>query len=157
MKAVVLGVLLAVLPMIAQAVEPDEILADPALEARARVISRQLRCVVCQNQDIDSSNAGVARDLRLLVRERLTAGDSNAKVVDYIHARYGDFVLLKPPFTRRTVVLWFAPLVLIFAGVVAGCLSLGRARRGRTNAPLEPEDEARIAAAMDRYSQKGSE
>jgi cytochrome c-type biogenesis protein CcmH len=157
MKAVVLAVLLAVLPMLAQAVEPDEILADPALEARARVISKQLRCVVCQNQDIDSSNAGVARDLRLLVRERLTAGDSNAEVVDYIHARYGDFVLLKPPFTRRTVVLWLAPLVLIFAAVLAGGLSLSPARRRRTDAALDPEDEARIAAAMDRYKQGGSE
>ncbi|WP_306043810.1 cytochrome c-type biogenesis protein [Mameliella sp. MMSF_3455] len=157
MRAVVIAALLVLLPILAQAVEPDEILADPALEARAREISKQLRCVVCQNQDIDSSNAGVARDLRLLVRERLTAGDSNVEVVDYVHARFGDFVLFKPPFTRRTAVLWLAPLVLVAAALLAGGLSIGRARRVRADAPLDPEDEARIAAAMDRYGQEGSE
>ncbi|MCW1952531.1 MAG: cytochrome c-type biogenesis protein CcmH, partial [Octadecabacter sp.] len=91
-------ILVAFLPIMAQAVEPDEMLDNPALELRAREISKQLRCVVCQNQDIDSSNAGVARDLRLLVRERLELGETNDEIMDYVHARYGDYVLLKPPF-----------------------------------------------------------
>lgn len=102
-------VLALIMPMSAQAVEPDEILSDPILEARAREVSRQLRCVVCQNQDIDSSNAGVARDLRLLVRERLVAGDTNEDAIAFIQARYGDYVLLKPPFKPETYALWFTP------------------------------------------------
>lgn len=102
----------------AGAVEPDEILADPVLEARARVISADLRCVVCQNEPIDTSNAGVARDLRLLVRERLTAGDTNAQVFDYIVARYGDYVLLNPPWKSTTYVLWLTPLFLALMGAI---------------------------------------
>lgn len=102
------------------AVEPDEILSDPALEARAREISRTLRCVVCQSENIDDSNAPLARDLRLLVRDRLTAGDSDQAVVDFVVARYGDYVLLKPPVQKNTLLLWGAPLILaLIAGV--GC------------------------------------
>jgi cytochrome c-type biogenesis protein CcmH len=101
----------------ALAVQPDEILADPALEARARVLSKELRCMVCQNQSIDDSDAPLARDLRLLVRERLTAGDSDGQVLDFLVARYGEFVLLRPPFNWRTALLWLlGPLVLIGAG-----------------------------------------
>lgn len=97
----------------ALAVDPREVLADPAQEARAREISKGLRCVVCQNQSIDDSDATLARDLRLLVRERITAGDSDKQVVDYVVSRYGDFVLLKPPFKTSTLALWFGPLLII--------------------------------------------
>lgn len=118
----------------ALAVEPSEMLANPALENRAREIGRGLRCVVCQNQAIDDSNAEVARDMRRAVRERLVAGDSDAQVFDYMVARYGDYVLLKPPFKARTLVLWLgAPLVLLLAG---GALFVA-ARRRRTT-PLAP-------------------
>jgi cytochrome c-type biogenesis protein CcmH len=99
------------------AVEPDEVLSDPALEARARQISSGLRCLVCQNQSIDDSNAPLARDLRLLVRERLTKGDSDAQVMQFVEERYGDFVLLRPPFNVRTLLLWFTPLLVLFVAV----------------------------------------
>src|SRR6476469_6103041 len=100
------------------AVQPDEIMADPAKEARARDLSRELRCMVCQNQSIDDSEAPLARDLRLLVRERIGAGDSNSQVLDFLVARYGEFVLLKPRFERQTLVLWLlGPLLLIGGGV----------------------------------------
>ena len=95
----------------AVAVQPDEILSDPALEARARALSKELRCMVCQNQSIDDSDAPLARDLRLLVRERLKAGDSDAQVIDFLVARYGEFVLLKPRFTSHTALLWLMPAV----------------------------------------------
>lgn len=100
----------------ALAVQPDEVLKDPALEHRAREISSSLRCLVCQNQSIDDSNAPLARDLRLLVRERLTAGDSDKAVIDFVVARYGDFVLLRPPFNAHTVVLWVAPFLILLGG-----------------------------------------
>jgi cytochrome c-type biogenesis protein CcmH len=101
----------------ALAVQPDEILADPALEARARTLSQELRCMVCQNQSIDDSDAPLARDLRLLVRERLKAGDSDGQVLDFLVARYGEFVLLRPPFNWHTALLWLlGPLVLLVAG-----------------------------------------
>lgn len=111
-KALLATVMAVSLPLSAGAVEPDEMLADPALEARAREISKDLRCVVCQNQDIDSSNAGVARDLRLLIRERLVAGDTDAEVIEFVRIRYGNFVLLKPPFQLNTLLLWLAPALL---------------------------------------------
>lgn len=100
------------------AVEPDEILSDPALESRARGISAELRCLVCQNQSIDDSNAPLARDLRILVRERLKAGDTDAEVLQYVEDRYGEFVLLRPPFNVRTILLWLAPLLLLLAAIV---------------------------------------
>ena len=100
----------------AGAVEPDEQLDDPVLEERARDISRQLRCVVCQNQSIDESTAPLARDLRLIIRERLVAGDSNKKVVTFVVDRYGDFVLLRPPFQGDTYVLWFGPFIIFLIG-----------------------------------------
>jgi len=132
------------------AVEPDEMLEDPVLEARARDVSRQLRCVVCQNQDIDSSNAGIARDMRLLVRERILEGDSNADILDFMVARYGNFVLLRPPFSPQTYALWFAPLVLaLFAGGV-GFAVIARVRRqaARPDGLNEAEDAA-IQALLD--------
>ena len=98
------------------AVEPDEMMDDPALEARARDIGKQLRCVVCKNQNIDSSNAPLAKDLRLLVRERLKAGDTNQEVIDFVVARYGDYVLLRPPVRAGTFLLWFGPLIFVLAG-----------------------------------------
>jgi cytochrome c-type biogenesis protein CcmH len=104
----------------AWAVLPDEMLKDPALEARARVISQDLRCLVCQNQSIDDSNAPLARDLRIIVRERLSAGDSNEQVFQYVVARYGNYVLLKPPFQTDTALLWAFPfLVMLIAGGIA--------------------------------------
>jgi cytochrome c-type biogenesis protein CcmH len=109
--------LLAVSPL--RAVQVDEILTDPALESRARAISHDLRCMVCQNQSIDDSEAPLARDLRLLVRERLKAGDSDREVVDYMVARYGEFVLLKPRLSWHTAILWVAPLLALVAGLAA--------------------------------------
>jgi cytochrome c-type biogenesis protein CcmH len=103
----------------AHAVQVDEILADPALETRARAISQDLRCMVCQNQSIDDSEAPLARDLRLLVRERLKVGDSDSQVVEYMVARYGEFVLLKPPVSWHTAILWGAPLMTLIIGLVA--------------------------------------
>ena len=124
--------LLAALP--AHAVEPDEVLQDPALEARAREISEGLRCLVCQNQSIDDSGAPLAKDLRLLVRERLKAGDSNQQIVDFIVARYGEFVLLKPRFETHTLVLWLAaPAVFLAALLIeAGPGALPAAARSHT-------------------------
>ena len=100
------------------AVEPDEILSDSKLENRAREISANIRCVVCQNESIDSSNSGVARDLRILIRERLSTGDSDAEVLNFLVRRYGDFVLFKPPLKYTTYVLWFSPLIFLFFGTL---------------------------------------
>jgi len=134
----------------ALAVQPDEMLKDPALEARARALSRDLRCMVCQNQSIDDSDAPLARDLRLLVRERLTAGDSDRQVVDFLVARYGDFVLLKPPFTSHTLALWLTPLVVLLAGM----FGLWRLRRRRAAeaapaAPLSAAEQRRVSELLD--------
>lgn len=137
----------------ARAVQPDELLKDPALEGRARELSQELRCVVCQNQSIDDSNADLARDLRLLVRERLVAGDSDAQVLDYVVSRYGDFVLLRPPMRPDTYLLWFGPaLVLLCGGVAIGLFVRRRsaaaaAEQGETPA-LSAEEEARFARLM---------
>lgn len=147
-KMLAAAAMLAVLPFTAGAVEPDEILDDPALEARARVISKDLRCVVCQNQDIDSSNAGVARDLRILVRERLVAGDTDQEVLDYLVARYGDFVLLKPPLKPSTYLLWFGPGFVFLMALLAGGRALARARNTANAATLSPQDEADLNAYL---------
>ena len=133
----------------AHAVQPDEIMADPAKEARARELSRELRCMVCQNQSIDDSDAPLARDLRLLVRERIGAGDSNSQVLDFLVARYGEFVLLKPRFERQTLPLWLVPPLLLIGGGLA--LFLYARRRNNTQPeallmPLTPDEEARLAA-----------
>ncbi|MCH7550979.1 MAG: cytochrome c-type biogenesis protein CcmH [Proteobacteria bacterium] len=108
------------------AVNPDEMLADPVLEKRAREISKVLRCLVCQNQSIDDSDAALAKDLRIIVRQRLTAGDSDGAVIDYVVARYGDFVLLKPPFKGATLVLWLGPAVIAGLGLWAMIVFLRR-------------------------------
>src|SRR5665811_986361 len=112
------------------AVQVDEILPDPALEARARAISHDLRCMVCQNQSIDDSEAPLARDLRLLVRERLKAGDSDTQVVDFMVARYGEFVLLKPRVNWHTAILWGAPLAILIASLFAIGFSVSRRSAG---------------------------
>jgi cytochrome c-type biogenesis protein CcmH len=138
---------LAALPFAAGAVEPDEILDDPVLEARAREISKDLRCVVCQNQDIDSSNAGVARDLRLLVRERLVAGDTDAEVMEFVRARYGDYVLLKPPFKPETYALWLAPALLLLFGAGTVIVVL-RSSRARPVADRLSDDDERMVAEI---------
>ncbi|MBM1687994.1 cytochrome c-type biogenesis protein [Sulfitobacter geojensis] len=134
------------------AVEPDEILDDPALEQRARELSKGLRCLVCQNESIDESNATLARDLRLLVRERLVAGDSDAAAVDYIVARYGEFVLLNPPVTGANWLLWGAgPLMLLLAGGVGFAYLRGRSpARGRNEHPLSEAEQARLDDILGR-------
>jgi cytochrome c-type biogenesis protein CcmH len=130
----------------ANAVEPDEILSDPALESRARAISADLRCIVCQNEPIDTSNAGVARDLRLLVRERLVAGDTDQQVFDYVVARYGDYVLFKPPWKPTTYALWLTPIVLAILGMLSVLLILRRSSKGfATIDALSPEEEAQLS------------
>jgi cytochrome c-type biogenesis protein CcmH len=133
------------------AVQPDEILADPKLEARARDLSRELRCMVCQNQSIDDSDAPLARDLRLLVRERLEAGDSDRQVLDFLTARYGQFVLLKPRFGWDTALLWLAPVAVLLLG--AGALvPLLRRRSRREGSPDEPPlsaaEQARVTELL---------
>ena len=132
--------LFAITPL--HAVQVDEILPDPALEARARDISHDLRCMVCQNQSIDDSEAPLARDLRLLVRERLKAGDSDTQVVDYLVARYGEFVLLRPRMSWHTAILWGAPSAILIIGLFAIGFSVLRRRSG----PAIPE----IAALTDK-------
>src|SRR6202000_2646542 len=120
MKRIALGglVLAAVAVSNARAVLPDGVMADPPKEARARDLSRELRCMVCQNQSIDDSEAPLARDIRLLVRERIAAGDSDAQVLDFLVARYGEFVLLKPRFERQTLALWLVPPFLLLGGAL---------------------------------------
>ena len=150
-----LGVLLAPAP--AAAVNPDEMLADPALEARAREISKELRCLVCQNQSIDDSDADLAKDLRVIVRERLVAGDSDAEVIDHVVARYGDFVLLKPPFKGATVVLWLGPALLGVAGLLAVVLFFRRRRLplSPTAQPLSDRERARLERLLGGDDQGG--
>ncbi len=133
------------------AVEPDEILPDPALEARARSISAGLRCLVCQNQSIDDSNAPLARDLRLLVRERLKAGDSDAQVMRFVEDRYGEFVLLNPPLSWRTLLLWLAPLVALLAAVWTTARAWRRRQplaAGASVTPLSADEEDRLRAIL---------
>jgi cytochrome c-type biogenesis protein CcmH len=129
---------------VAHAVQPDEMLADPALEARARSLSAQLRCMVCQNQSIDDSDAPLARDIRVMIRERIEKGQSNDEVRDFLVSRYGDFILLKPPFKLETLLLWAgAPLLLAI-----GAFAMWRAARRHRDepAPLSEAEEARLAA-----------
>ncbi|MGB3812466.1 MAG: cytochrome c-type biogenesis protein [Shinella sp.] len=138
--------LLAAAP--AFAVNPDEVLADPALEARARALSTQLRCMVCQNQSIDDSNAELARDLRLLVRERLTNGDSDEAVIDYVVSRYGEFVLLNPRLRGETLLLWGAPIVLFLAGATAMILFVRKRGGKSTGTPLSEAEKAELERAL---------
>lgn len=139
-------VLMLLMASPALAVQPDEVLPDPAMEARAREISRTLRCPVCQSENIDDSDAGIARDLRLLVRERLVAGDSDAEVVDFVVARYGEYVLLNPPAQGANLLLWAAGPLLLLAG--AGIAAATLRRRAAPEAGLTAEEEARVAEIL---------
>jgi len=133
-----------------RAVQPDEVLRDPALEARARAISQGLRCLVCQNQSIDDSEAPLARDLRLLVRERLKAGDSDQEVVAFIVARYGEFVLLKPRLSPETVLLWFASPAVFAAALLLIWLAHRRRKAGASDlAPLSAGEKRRLKRLLD--------
>ena len=151
-----LGAIALVLAIIASssslAVQPDELMKDPKLEARARELSRELRCMVCQNQSIDESEAPLARDLRLLVRERLSKGDTDQQVLDFLVARYGEFVLLKPPLESKTIILWALPPVALLAGAI----SLFFAVRRRRTVQLEPatlsiEERRRLSTLVDEH------
>ena len=142
-----LVVLLAAWP--ALAVNPDEILADPALEARARAISENLRCLVCQNQSIDDSDADLARDLRIIVRERLTAGDTDAAAVQYIVDRYGEYVLLNPVVAPHTILLWIAAPVVLLVGAVAVFIAARRKRAAAGSAELT-DDEKQALEALEK-------
>jgi cytochrome c-type biogenesis protein CcmH len=133
----------------AHALQPDELLADPALEQRARQISSGLRCLVCQNQSIDDSDAPLARDLRVLVRERLEAGDSDAEVESFVVARYGDFVLLRPPVNAYTIILWTAPALVLLAGAVGIFVTLRRRKVVRTVPGLSEQEREALARILD--------
>jgi cytochrome c-type biogenesis protein CcmH len=135
----------------ARAVQPDEIMSDPGKEARARDLSRELRCMVCQNQSIDDSEAPLARDLRLLVRERIAAGDSDSQVMDFLVARYGEFVLLKPRFEPQTFLLWLVPPLVLVGGGLALWMQQRRRRQGEGQAAspaLTADEEARLRQLM---------
>ena len=148
LTALVLLALLAVQPALA-ATSPDEILPDPALEARARALGKELRCLVCQNQSIDDSDADLAKDLRRVVRERLVAGDSDREVLDFLVTRYGDFVLLEPPFKPSTWLLWLGPLAIVVAGAAGIAVFVSRRNRpGTAAAPLTAAERARLDALL---------
>jgi len=148
-KAILAALLLLATASIAHTVEPSEMLADPALEARARAISQEIRCVVCQNQSIDDSAADLAADLRRIVRERLVAGDSDDQVRNYLVARYGDFVLLKPPMKPKTWLLWYGPPA-IFLLALAAIIVYFRRRRGVVLAPkpLSADEAERLQSLL---------
>ncbi|MEL6746657.1 MAG: cytochrome c-type biogenesis protein [Pseudomonadota bacterium] len=137
-------------PMAAQAIEPDEILTDPVLEERARGLTKQLRCVVCQNQSLDDSDAPLAKDMRVLVRERLQEGDSDGEVLDYLVARYGEFVLLQPRFGMHTLILWAAPIALMLFVIAMAVWRFRAHAQQRSSERLDPDEEARLAAALQR-------
>lgn len=145
MRPLLLALVLALLSLPALAVNPDEMLADPALEARAREISANLRCLVCQNESIDESSADLARDLRLIVRERLVAGDTNAQATQFIVDRYGEFVLLNPVVAPHTILLWVAAPVVLLIGAVPVFFGMRRRRAVVTGAvALSAEEQAAI-------------
>jgi cytochrome c-type biogenesis protein CcmH len=154
MKSALAKALIGLFVMLAApalAVLPDERLADPALEARARTLSQELRCLVCQNQSIDDSNADLAHDLRVLVRERLTAGDSDTQVLAYLTSRYGDYVLLRPPVKPATLLLWFGPPLLLLAGIIGGVVAPTRRHRSSIaagTAALSEDERRRVRDLM---------
>jgi cytochrome c-type biogenesis protein CcmH len=153
MTRLFLALALLLAPVAAPAApQPDEILKDPELEARARDVSEEIRCLVCRNESIDESNADLARDLRLLVRERIEAGDSNAQVKDYLVERYGEFVLLKPTFSAGNAAIWLAgPVLFVLGGLAAAAYLRSRGRRELPQErPLTAEEEAALARALGR-------
>lgn len=148
MRRLLLIVLFCLTPILAVAVQPDEVLDDPALETRAREISRVLRCVVCQGENIDESNADIARDLRILVRERLVAGDSNDAVLDFIVDRYGEYVLFRPPFSAANALLWLSgPLLLLIGfGFAIAVIRRGSSPTQAAPTPLSRDEQNRLKA-----------
>jgi cytochrome c-type biogenesis protein CcmH len=148
MRRLILALCLVVVPAAAWAVQPDEILKDPKLETRARDISTELRCLVCQNQSIDDSDAPLARDLRIIVRERLQAGDSDTEVRDYLVRRYGDFILLRPPFKTGTLLLWLTPAAVLLLGAGALLLLARRRREPESAVELTEVERQQIAAIV---------
>jgi len=144
MRALLLALLLLASPALA-IVDPREMLPDPDQEARARIIGKELRCLVCQNQSIDDSNAGLARDLRMIVRERVAAGDTNEQVLAFVTERYGDFVRLTPPVNATTIVLWASPALILGAGLFAVRAFYRRRRDVTPPPPLTAEERARLA------------
>jgi len=153
--SILIALTLLTAPHQALAVQPDEIMQDPALEGRARALSKELRCMVCQNQSIDDSDAPLARDLRILVRERLKEGDSDRQVIDFLVARYGEFVLLKPRLALHTALLWFGPPALLFGGALALVLIARRRSKRGADAQVKPEggnlstaEQARLAELL---------
>jgi cytochrome c-type biogenesis protein CcmH len=152
----IVGVLLALCARPALAVDPQEQLKDPALEARAREISAGLRCLVCQNQSIDDSDASLAKDLRLLVRQQLQKGETNQQVIDYVVARYGEFVLLKPRLHLNTLLLWFAPILLIAGGVLLASGVVRRPQPETPTRPLTPEEQAELQSLISAPEKPGS-
>ncbi len=157
MRTLVAALALWLAAFSAGAVNPEEMLDDPVLEARAREISKGLRCLVCQNQSIDDSDASLAKDLRELVRERLVAGDSDQAVVDYVVSRYGDFVLLMPPFKAATLVLWFGPAIIAGLGIWAMIVFYRRRTPGPAGEaaamPLSADEERRLEALLGKDSE----
>jgi cytochrome c-type biogenesis protein CcmH len=152
-RNIILACLLVLTPLTARAVQPDEIMTDQRLEARARALSAQLRCMVCQNESIDESNADLARDLRLLVRERLQAGDSDDQIRAFLVRRYGDFILLKPPFKPETWLLWGAPFLVLLVG---GCIIFIARRRQKSLVPANLLSEAERAKLNALLGEDGS-
>jgi cytochrome c-type biogenesis protein CcmH len=146
-------VVIALASASALAVQPDEVMKDPALESRARALSAELRCLVCQNQSIDDSDAPLARDIRLLIRERIGKGESNETVRAYLVSRYGDFVLLKPPFKPETLLLWLSPVLVLGLGAAAALFAHRRAPRATPR--LSAEEEARLAALTNGDASSG--
>jgi cytochrome c-type biogenesis protein CcmH len=153
MRALALFILLAALAGPALAVTPDEIMKDPVLEARARHLSQELRCMVCQNQSIDDSDAPLAHDLRVLVRDRLAKGDSDQQVLNYLVARYGDFVLLKPPLQLDTLLLWGLPPAALLAGLVALMMMARRRRTVNLQVPaLSPAERHKLTTLVEPHT-----
>ena len=147
--AFLVALITATLSLPSLAVQPDEMLKDPALEARARTLSSELRCLVCQNQSIDDSEAPLARDLRLLVRERLTQGDSDTQVLDFLVSRYGQFVLLKPRLEAQTILLWGLPPAALLAGLIGLLIAARRRQKLPVDAaPLSREEQQRLSTLI---------
>jgi cytochrome c-type biogenesis protein CcmH len=149
--AVAAAFLFLTIPSVSQAVPVDEPLADPALEARARALHKQIRCLVCQNQSIDDSNADLARDLRIVVRQRISLGGSDEEVLNYLVDRYGDWVLLNPPLNIRTLALWLGPVVLLLLGGTFAVVVIRQQRstQGVKPEPLSEAEQARLSALLD--------
>ncbi len=148
-RRLIVTIFLVFMALPAHAVNPDEVLSDPALEARAREISAGLRCLVCQNQSIDDSNADLAKDLRVIVRERLVAGETNEEVINYVVSRYGEFVLLKPRLSLQTVLLWGTPAILLLIGLIAIAFKVSRKRPISASGTLSDEEKAEIDRLMN--------